>query len=332
MKTKSILLGSVLTLVASGANAATVFDYQGSIVSYTVAASGTYKLIAAGAQGGSIPDNTYVYNATGGLGALMSGTVFLHAGQTLEIAVGGQGTLGGGGGVGGDSPGGGGGSFIVLQSGGNLNPLLIAGGGGGAGYQAGHSGGAGLATTSGGNGGGGSCGGAGGSNGGGGGASPTGYDCIGFWPYQNAGGGAGFLSNGGGGELYSGVGGQSFANGLGGGVVTQGYTPGSGGFGGGGSGGGENAGNGGGGGGYSGGGGGGISQGGGGGGSYLTADAVFNPISLVAQSGSQHGNGFVSIEFLGDVPEPATWGTMMIGFAFVGGAMRRRRKIAVTFA
>jgi hypothetical protein len=32
------------------------------------------------------------------------------------------------------------------------------------------------------------------------------------------------------------------------------------------------------------------------------------------------------------VPEPATWGMMILGFGMVGGAMRRRAKISVTYA
>jgi hypothetical protein len=32
------------------------------------------------------------------------------------------------------------------------------------------------------------------------------------------------------------------------------------------------------------------------------------------------------------VPEPASWAMMLSGFGLIGGVMRGRRKIAVTFA
>jgi hypothetical protein len=41
--------------------------------------------------------------------------------------------------------------------------------------------------------------------------------------------------------------------------------------------------------------------------------------------------GFLAQQF-GAVPEPATWAMMVMGFGLVGGAMRRRRKVAVRFA
>jgi hypothetical protein len=100
----------------------------------------------------------------------------------------------------------------------------------------------------------------------------------------------------------------------------------SGGFGGGGAGGFSG---GGGGGGYSGGGGGspvddlGTNQGkgGGGGGSYL--DAGFT--DLVEIPGVRVGSGLVTISALG-VPEPATWGLMLVGFGGLGAALRRRAR------
>lgn len=41
--------------------------------------------------------------------------------------------------------------------------------------------------------------------------------------------------------------------------------------------------------------------------------------------------GFLAQQF-GAVPEPATWAMMVMGFGLVGGAMRRRRTVAVRFA
>jgi hypothetical protein len=32
------------------------------------------------------------------------------------------------------------------------------------------------------------------------------------------------------------------------------------------------------------------------------------------------------------VPEPATWGLMILGFGLVGGAMRRRQTISLRYA
>jgi hypothetical protein len=333
---KLLILASAAVALSASAASADIYNFQGSIVNFTVLTSGIYDITAAGAQGGSNLDNDYVSGMAGGYGALMEGQVALSAGQVLEIAVGGQGTRGDYY-VGplryiGDSPGGGGGSFVVLKNAADLTPLLIAGGGGGGGYGNGSYGGAGLATTSGGNGNGGGCGGGGGTGGNGGGASSIGGNCVGFYPYQNAGGGGGFYSGGGGGQLYSGVGGQSFLDGAGGGYVSQGYNPGEGGFGGGGSGGGRGAGNGGGGGGYNGGGGGAIGRGGGGGGSYFISDQGFDPLLVQAVSGAQAGNGYVSIDYLRAVPEPATWAMMLVGFGGLGAVLRRRRSQAAITA
>ena len=92
-----------------------VFNYAGSIQTYTVPAGVTSVTIEAyGAQGGN----------GGGLGAEISGTFNVIPNQVLNILVGGEGgtrtnNLGVGGG--------GGGSFIWDQS----NNLFIASGGGG---------------------------------------------------------------------------------------------------------------------------------------------------------------------------------------------------------
>ena len=62
------------------------FDYSGTIVDVTVATAGYYDITADGAQGGIGSNNT-----AGGLGAMASGEVYLQAGATLEIVVGGAG-------------------------------------------------------------------------------------------------------------------------------------------------------------------------------------------------------------------------------------------------
>src|SRR5205807_3578333 len=96
-----------LALVGSNSRAATI-NYSGTIVTYTAPTPGTYNIVAAGAQGGSSGPGT-----PGGLGAIISGDVFLTAGTILDIVVGGMptracsrgGCLDGGGG-------GGGGTFV----------------------------------------------------------------------------------------------------------------------------------------------------------------------------------------------------------------------------
>ena len=96
----------------------TVFNYTGSIVTYTVPETGLYDIDAYGAEGGG-DANT----GAGGLGAEIGGDVMLTQGEVLSIAVGDAGSAGGGNG--------GGGSFVVGPGG---APLVIAGGGGGAIY------------------------------------------------------------------------------------------------------------------------------------------------------------------------------------------------------
>jgi hypothetical protein len=86
---------------------------------------------------------------------------------------------------------------------------------------------------------------------------------------------------------------------------------------------------GGGGGGYSGGGGGGrgasgFSGGGGGGGSYI-ASAFYDQVAL---SGVRSGSGRVTIDLI-QVPEPATWAMMLIGFGGIGLVLRRSRRTTV---
>ena len=123
---KQLLLAgtAVLGLVASGLAARGTpidFTYTGSLVDFTVPATGTYQILAFGAQGGNVTFDFEGSTITGpgGGGAEIGGTFPLTAGEILQIAVGGMGGFGGGGGT-----------FVV---GPNNTPLVIAGGGGGAG-------------------------------------------------------------------------------------------------------------------------------------------------------------------------------------------------------
>lgn len=102
--------------------------YQG-YQEWTVPATGSYTITAAGAGGGTTPQSI----AVGGRGAILSGTFNLTAGTVLQVVVGQAGidaqplaansiTDGGGGG----------GTFVVKKA--TNTPLIIAGGGGGANY------------------------------------------------------------------------------------------------------------------------------------------------------------------------------------------------------
>jgi len=255
----------------------TNFSTDGTAIQFdTITKTGTYDIIADGAQGGG---STY-YGESGGLGAAVSGDVFLQQGTVLEIVVGGMGGEGEGD-VGG---GGGGGSFVIETNNGRSavdTILAVAGGGGGAGYYG--DGDDGQSKPTGGSGGayGGGAGGANGLAGGGG---------------SYGGGGGGYTGGAGSTNGFGSPGqsnGTSFAGGAGAASIGNG-TGGAGGFGGGGGGGSDG---GGGGGGYGGGGGGGVggggSSGGGGGGSY---DADLS--KAVATAGANTGNGFVTIDLV----------------------------------
>ena len=122
MKNRLLAGASVLALFAwdPAAQAAPFdFTYTGSLVTFTVPVTGTYQIVAFGAQGGSNSLDP------GGMGAEIGGDFDLTAGDKLQIAVGG---------AGGNSrqtapilAGGDGGSFVV---GPGTTPLIIAGGGG----------------------------------------------------------------------------------------------------------------------------------------------------------------------------------------------------------
>ncbi|MFL5298463.1 MAG: hypothetical protein ACJ798_18960 [Phenylobacterium sp.] len=325
---RQLLLGAAAALaMAHSATAATTFNYTGAINAWIAPTTGVYQIMAWGAQGGSYGDSVSPVTA-GGHGAEVGGDVFLTAGATLLIVVGGTPTRGGGN----IGDGGGGGTWVFTLGagpGGTLTdiPLAIAGGGGGAGYGgffyqgiafAGHDGQITMGTGLGG--------------------------VSGDLPCCQGGGGGGWLGNGQDGDTVGnifvsghrpygtgGIGLPSFT----GGATVGCYGPESfscfdyyptGGFGGGG---GAGWNYGGGGGGYTGGDSGNRAAdfGGFGGSSYL--DAGFT--NVVKGAGIRSGNGLVTISDVlrgGPVPELATWVTMLAGFFTTGAALRRRRRWA----
>jgi hypothetical protein len=238
------------------------FIYTGKLDTFKVPETGTYQIVAFGAQGGNVPPlGIGGVGGVGGRGAEIGGNFILTAGEILQIAVGGVG----------DGGGGGGGSFVV---GPGNTPLVIAGGGGGGGALVGGPG----------------------FPGGGGLTGPDGGVTVvlGGVPNGGTGGNGGgdgvFFGSGGGGGGFFSVGGSRAGTGGGGGAFPDLAGGSGGGFGGGG---GSGMSAGGGGGGYSGGGGGPgahlIHGPGGGGGSF---DAGTDKI-LVANL--QTGNGEVVI-------------------------------------
>src|SRR5580704_8986372 len=101
---------SLLAAAVVGSSArADIFDYSGTVVTYTIPTTGVYDIVAAGAQGGNGANFLPLIFGQGGLGAIVSGDVFLTAGRTLDIVVGG---MPGTGFDNTDGSGGGGGTFV----------------------------------------------------------------------------------------------------------------------------------------------------------------------------------------------------------------------------
>jgi len=124
-------LGPALVLAAWDQVAqaqSTNFTYTGGFQTWTVPATGVYRITAFGAGGGGFGP----FGGNGGRGAEIGGDFDLTSGQVISIAVGGA----GGGGGGPRAFGGGGGSFVTLSG----NALVIAGGGGGASGGSGYGG------------------------------------------------------------------------------------------------------------------------------------------------------------------------------------------------
>ncbi len=128
-----------------------IFDYTGSVQSYTVPVTGIYKLEVWGASGGGYVVTSHTQESSGGPGGYSSGTIHLSSAQILYVYVGGAGIYGllqtggwnGGGATSttpnGCSAGSGGGATDIRTVGGtclnstSLNSrLIVAGGGGGA--------------------------------------------------------------------------------------------------------------------------------------------------------------------------------------------------------
>jgi hypothetical protein len=294
IKSRALLLAGVSALAmlicAAEANADD-FTAPGKF-SFTVLTSGEYSLEVLGASGGD-------GHMAGGLGAEVSGDIFLTAGEDLTLFVGGRGqssSVGGGGG----------GSFVFLGT----SVLAVAAGGGGGGFSV--DGGFGRSGTTGGAG--------GGTDGGPGGLNGSGGVGGTFENGGNGGGGAGASFGAAG---YGGVGagplsgsGAKFPEGGAGATLGA-----NGGFGGGGGGGLQG---GGGGGGYSGGGGGGYGGGGGGGGSFVATS--FDQFAIYG--GVNSGNGSITITPVSGsaVPEPSTWAMALGGFAGLGWLAHMRRR------
>jgi len=142
---------------------------------WAVPADATYRITAAGAQGGAGRWNSYY----GGFGAIMRATISLIRGDFLIFVVGQRGGYVDGNGQG--SAGGGGGTFIFKNN--LFLPILVAGGGGGGGGNSSNQNGKSGETTN-----------AGGTNSSGNGG---GFNGSGGFTYGGGGGGAGITGSGG---------------------------------------------------------------------------------------------------------------------------------------
>lgn len=134
--TPAVAIGSTLS-----------FSYTGSVQTYTIPKSGTYRIDLRGSQGGSLGSNV------GGKGGLSRGDIYLSAGTVLYIYVGEKGigrnaaTFNGGGlgvlsGTGNGAMSGGGATDVRIGGTSLSDRVIVAGGGGGAMYYTGASAGA----------------------------------------------------------------------------------------------------------------------------------------------------------------------------------------------
>src|SRR5579859_3390876 len=124
MKLSTLGAASALALAFAGhAEATTLFDFTGSVQSWTVPTTGLYQVDLWGARGGAWAGPLA---GPGGSGAQVGGQIELGAGTTYSIVVGGVGSGGGG-----DTAAGGGGASWMFVPGAVL-PLAVAGGGGGS--------------------------------------------------------------------------------------------------------------------------------------------------------------------------------------------------------
>jgi hypothetical protein len=101
------------------------FPYTGNIVEFQVSISGTYKIEAWGARGGSSS------SSTGPLGAYSKSFVFFNKDERIKILVGQKGYPGHSSGSSYPQGGGGGGGTFIAK---DRTPLCVAGGGGGFTY------------------------------------------------------------------------------------------------------------------------------------------------------------------------------------------------------